>query len=99
MTDRLVLPWPDPVPFRKRDGRAIRILAVSDEGDPALDAEATRDGIGPLDMIVGCGDLDPPYLAFLADAFGVLGQKWPFFDVPDALGEHVGVAPVCAELP
>lgn len=71
MTDRLVLPWPDPAPFRRRDGRPIRILAVSDESDPALDAERTRVAIGRLDMIVGCGDLEPPYLAFLADAFGV----------------------------
>lgn len=71
MTDRLVLPWPDPEPFRERDGSPIRILAVSDESDPALDAEGTRTGTGPLDMIVGCGDLEPPYLAFLADAFGV----------------------------
>jgi hypothetical protein len=71
MTDRLVVPWPDPAPFRGRDGRPVRILAVSDESEPALDAEATRAGIEPLDMIVGCGDLEPPYLAFLADAFGV----------------------------
>jgi hypothetical protein len=71
VTDRLALPWPDPEPFRARDGRPIRILAVSDEADPALDADATRASIGALDMIVGCGDLEPPYLAFLADAFGV----------------------------
>ena len=63
--------WPDAEAFLSRDGRPIRILAVSDESDPALDSEATRRGLEPLDMIVGCGDLEPPYLAFLADAFGV----------------------------
>ena len=71
MSDRLVLPWPDPAVFRARDGRPIRILAVSDEADRALEAESTRAAIGALDMIIGCGDLEPPYLAFLADAFGV----------------------------
>ena len=71
MTDRLVLPWSDPAAFRARGGRPIRILAVSDEADPALEVEGTRTSIDGLDMIVGCGDLEPPYLAFLADAFGV----------------------------
>lgn len=71
MTDRLVLPWSDPRPFRGRPGRPIRILAVSDEVDTALEVEGTRTAMGALDMIVGCGDLEPPYLAFLADGFGV----------------------------
>lgn len=71
MTDRLVMSWPDPEAFRARGGRPIRILAVSDESDPALGSVATREGLEPLDMIVGCGDLEPPYLAFLADAFRV----------------------------
>ena len=71
MTDRLSLQWPDPLPFRDRRGSPIRILAVSDESDPTLDSAATREGLEPLDMIVGCGDLEPPYLAFLADAFRV----------------------------
>jgi hypothetical protein len=71
MTDRLTLPWPDPVAFVGRDGRPIRILAVSDEPDPSLDSAATRRGIGSLDLIVGAGDLEPDYLSFLADAFHV----------------------------
>jgi hypothetical protein len=71
VTDRLSLAWPDATPFRSRDGLPIRILAVSDEVEPALEVEATRSGLRPLDMIVGCGDLEPPYLAFLADAFSV----------------------------
>lgn len=70
MTDRLSLPWPDPRPFVGRGGRPLRLLSVSDEVDPTLESAATREGIGPLDAVIGCGDLEPPYLAFLADAFG-----------------------------
>lgn len=70
MTDRLRLAWPDPVPFQGRDG-PIRLLAVSDEPDPSLESAATRSAIGSLDLVVGCGDLEPEYLAFVADAFGV----------------------------
>jgi hypothetical protein len=69
MTDRLTLPWPDPVPFAARDGRPIRILAVSDEPDPSLDSPATRERVGPVDLIIGAGDLEPDYLSFVTDAF------------------------------
>jgi uncharacterized protein len=69
VTDRLRVRWPDPAPFAARDGQPIRILAVSDEPDPTLDSEGTRQGIGPVDLIVGAGDLEPDYLAFVADAF------------------------------
>jgi len=71
MTDRLRLPWPDPAAFAARDGRPIRLLAVSDEVEPALEAAATRRALGPIDLVLGAGDLEPSYLAFLADAFGV----------------------------
>jgi uncharacterized protein len=70
VTDRLEVPWPDPAVFAARDGRPIRILALSDEPDPSLDSAATRAGLGPIDMIVGAGDLQPEYLSFVADAFG-----------------------------
>jgi hypothetical protein len=69
MTDRLSLVWPDASAFAGRDGRAIRLLAVSDEADRSLDSERTRAGMEPIDLVVGCGDLEPDYLAFLADAF------------------------------
>lgn len=69
MTDRLTLPWPDPVPFVARAGRPIRILAVSDEPDPSLDAAATRRRIGGVDLVIGAGDLEADYLGFVADAF------------------------------
>ena len=71
MTDRLFMTWPDAGPFRDRDGRPIRLLAVSDEVDASLESAATRATLEPIDLIVGCGDLEPPYLAFLADAFRV----------------------------
>lgn len=71
MTRRLRMTWPDPRPFSARDGRPIRLLAVSDELDSALEHARNRDAIGPLDMVVGCGDLPSDYLNFLADAFQV----------------------------
>lgn len=70
MTDRLRVHWPDPAPFAGRDGRPIRILAVSDEPDPSLDSAATREGLGRIDLVIGAGDLQPEYLSFVSDAFG-----------------------------
>jgi uncharacterized protein len=63
--------WPDAAPFRSRDGRPIRLLAASDEPDPALAHAVNRQSLGALDGIIGCGDLEPHWLAFLADAFQV----------------------------
>ena len=71
MTRKLSVVWPDPRPFEARDGAPIRLLAVSDAPDPALDYATNRDAIGHIDAIVGCGDLEPGYLGFLGDAFGV----------------------------
>jgi hypothetical protein len=53
------------------DGLAadVRILAVSDAIDPALEIEANRAALGRIDGILGAGDLEPDYVAFLADAF------------------------------
>ena len=70
MTDRLRLSWPDRAPFAARRESTIRMLAVSDEVDRSLESAATRQGLGPIDLLLGAGDLEPPYLAFLADAFG-----------------------------
>jgi uncharacterized protein len=70
MTDRLRIRWPDPAPFVRREGRPIRVLAVSDETDRSLDSTATRQGLRPIDFVVGAGDLQPEYLLFVADAFG-----------------------------
>lgn len=71
MTRRLNLPWPDAAFERARGGQPLRLLAVSDEPDRALDFESNRAGLGRLDALLGCGDLEPDYLAFLADAFCV----------------------------
>jgi hypothetical protein len=71
MVRRLTVTWPDPRPFQARDGRPIRWLAVSDDPDPALDHATNRTDLGVLDALVGCGDLEPDYLCFLADAFAV----------------------------
>lgn len=71
MTGRLRIAWPDPLPFAGREGRPIRILAVSDEPDETLDSAISRERIGPIDLIVGAGDLEPDYLSFVADAFHV----------------------------
>jgi uncharacterized protein len=66
---RLSIEWPDRRPFEDRRGRPIRLLAVSDEHEPALELERNRRDLGAIDGIVGCGDLDPRWLAFLADSF------------------------------
>jgi uncharacterized protein len=70
LTRRIDVDWPDPRPFTGRSGRPVRLLAVSDARDPALDQAVNRTAIGPIDGIVGCGDLEPDWLSFLGDAFG-----------------------------
>jgi uncharacterized protein len=69
MIRRLTVPWPDGRPFEGRAGRPIRLLAVSDEREPALEHERNLRELAPIDGVVGCGDLDPRWLAFLADRF------------------------------
>jgi Icc-related predicted phosphoesterase len=69
MIRRFRLTWPDRRPFVGRDGRPIRFLAASDEADPALEHEVNRAALGPIDAVIGCGDLEPHWLSFLADAF------------------------------
>ena len=69
MIRRIAVAWPDERPFRNRGGRPIRLLAASDEREPAMEFERNRKELGAIDGIVGCGDLDPRWLAFLADSF------------------------------
>lgn len=64
-----MLRWPNPRPFGQGGARPLRILAASDEIDPALEVLANRDALEPVDLVVGCGDLAPDWLGFLADAF------------------------------
>lgn len=63
MIRRLRLPRPAGV------AEDVRLLAVSDELDRALDLQTNRDALGRIDGVVGAGDLEPGYLSFLADAF------------------------------
>jgi len=66
---RLRVRWPDRRPFAARSGRPLRILAVSDEREASLGVEANRAALGSIDAVLGCGDVEPDWLAFLADAF------------------------------
>ena len=67
MTHHFALEWPDPKPFRDRGGASIRLLVVSDAVDPTLMDLRNRQVLSPIDLIVGCGDLDRSDLAFIAD--------------------------------
>lgn len=69
MTRRLTFTWPDPLPFADRPDGTIRILAASDDPDPTLEHASNREELGRIDLVVGCGDLEADYLAFLGDAF------------------------------
>jgi uncharacterized protein len=69
MIGRLTIEWPDEHAFDARDGRPIRFLVASDAPEPALTLGVNREGLGHLDGILGCGDLEPEWLAFLADSF------------------------------
>jgi Icc-related predicted phosphoesterase len=69
MTTQLRLTWPDPALFAARAGRPIRLLALADEVDPALDAAVSREQLKPVELIVGCGDLPVDYLRFVTDTF------------------------------
>ena len=72
MIRRLAVPWADAATAAPEGERPrVRLLAVSDEPERAFDFERNRNAIGPIDGVVGCGDLEPDYLAFLADAFHV----------------------------
>jgi Icc-related predicted phosphoesterase len=69
MTRRLVIDWPDPQPFRDRGGASITILAVSDAVEQAFTDRRNRQALQPIDLVLGCGDLDSAELAFLVDGF------------------------------
>ena len=68
--------------------RTLRILAVSDAVEHSLDSPMLRERLGPLDLLVGCGDLPAAYLEGLVTrlnlpAIGVPGNHDPdAFNVP-----------------
>lgn len=67
MTRRLSVRLPDVGDGRPRP--LLRLLAVADEIDAALERPENHARLGMVDVIVGCGDLEPDHLAFLADSF------------------------------
>ena len=69
MIGRLTVEWPDPRACAARAGRPIRFLVASDAPEDGLRQHVNREAIGPLDGILCCGDLEPEWLCFLADAF------------------------------
>jgi Icc-related predicted phosphoesterase len=71
MIRRIRIQWPDPRPFHGREGQPIRFLAISDEADRALEFEVNRRALEPLDGLLGCGDLEPSWLDFVAGCFSV----------------------------
>jgi hypothetical protein len=95
MIRHVSLPWPSLV--KSSDGDRVRLLAVSDEPEKALDFERNRDAVGKIDAVLGCGDLEPDYLSYLADAFRApliyvrgnhdRGANWSALaeDLPEAL--------------
>jgi uncharacterized protein len=86
VTRHISIEWPDAAPFRDRGGAPIRLLAVSDEFHSAFTHERNRRAVGPIDLVIGCGDLDCDDLAFIADGFNAplvfvrgnhdAGPKW-----------------------
>ena len=60
--------------------RLLKGIEVDILDDGALDQTDTM--LGKLDLVIGCGDLDAPWLSFLSDAFGaplvyVRNQEFP----------------------
>lgn len=67
----------------------LRLLAVSDEIEPQLLDERTVAGQGPIDLVIGCGDLPADYLDGLATLYAaplvfVRGNH----DPPDRKGDY-----------
>jgi hypothetical protein len=69
VTKHLQLAWPDPALFATRGGRPVRILALSDEVEPSIESPTAVESLGPVDFIVGAGDLGPEYLDRVAHRF------------------------------
>jgi hypothetical protein len=94
VTRHIELEWPDPTPFRDRGGNPIRLLVVSDSMDPTLLERRNRQALGPIDLIVGCGDLDCNDLSFIADGFDApLVYVFGNHDAPERWASSTGFCP------
>jgi Icc-related predicted phosphoesterase len=49
----------------------MRILAISDKVVPALYSPGLRELVGPIDLVVSCGDLPTYYIDYVASTLGV----------------------------
>jgi Icc-related predicted phosphoesterase len=52
-------------------GEVLRILAVSDKVMEAVYSPAIKQNFGHVDLVIGCGDLPPYYLEFIASSLDV----------------------------
>ncbi len=50
---------------------ALRILAVSDRVEPQLYQNSVKEWLGPIDLVISCGDLPAYYLDFLISTLDV----------------------------
>jgi hypothetical protein len=50
---------------------SMRVLAVSDVVEPQLYSNSLKSWLGPVDLIISCGDLPPYYLDFLVSHLNV----------------------------
>jgi hypothetical protein len=60
--------------------QTLRVFAVADHIEPQIYNNDLADWLGPVDLIISCGDLPPYYLDFLVSTLGA-----PMFHV---LGNH-----------
>src|SRR3954454_14022271 len=63
-----------------QSSETLRVLAIADVVEPQLYSNGVADWLGPVDLIISCGDLPPYYLDFL-----VSNLRAPMFHV---LGNH-----------
>jgi Icc-related predicted phosphoesterase len=49
----------------------LKILTVSDRIEPKLLSPGQASRLGPIDLLLSCGDLPPEYLSGLVEVFGV----------------------------
>jgi len=62
---------------------SVRILAVSDAIESTLESSTLRDRLGPIDLLVGCGDLPAAYLEALVTRLNVPAVCVPGNHDPD----------------